>query len=552
MPSADQPWLALYPASWLSRPPLGAEHFVDALRTTSARYADQPAACYFDTTITWSELDARSDALAAALAGLGVERGDRVAVYLQNVPAYLVAVAAAWKCGAAVVPVNPMNRERELTLQLEDSGAVVLVCVRSAWPVAGPVVAASSTVRTVVTVDDRADQTRDDPRIFGTLPPSELPEGTLDLTTLVGEHAGRRPPDLTTAGADLAFLTYTSGTTGPPKAAMNTHRQVLYAAGLWRDCADVTADDAMLAVAPLFHITGLVAHLGLSFLSGATLVLTHRFDPGVMLDALRERRPTLATAAITAYVALMRAPGATREDFASLRQVFSGGAPVAPATADRFAELTGRRILPGYGLTETASATHLTPPGRTGPVDPDSGALSMGIPLPGIDAAVVDDAGTPVPPRTVGEIVLAGPSVVEGYWQRPAESAAALAGGRLATGDIGFMDEEGWFYVVDRKKDQINAGGYKVWPREVEDVLYEHPAVREAAVVGAPDEYRGETVVAFVSLSPGTSATPEELIAFARERMAAYKYPRRVEIRDELPKTVSGKILRRELRDATG
>jgi long-chain acyl-CoA synthetase len=304
----------------------------------------------------------------------------------------------------------------------------------------------------------------------------------------------------------------------------------------------------VLAVAPLFHITGLVAHLGLSFLRGASLALTHRFEPGVMLDALRERRPTVAIAAITAYGALMQAPGAAREDFASLRVVFSGGAPVAPATAQRFAELTGRPILPGYGLTETASATHLTPPGRTGPVDPDSGALSMGIPLPGIDAAVVDDAGTELPPRSAGEIVLAGPSVVEGYWQRPEESAAALAHGRLATGDIGFMDEQGWFYVVDRKKDQINAGGYKVWPREVEDVLYEHPAVREAAVVGAPDEYRGETVVAFVSLSPGARATPEELIAFARARMAAYKYPRRVEIREELPKTASGKILRRELR----
>jgi long-chain acyl-CoA synthetase len=551
MASADQPWLALYPEHWHHRPPLGAEHFVDVLRTTVARQGGRPAAHYFDTTLSWSELDARSEALAAALSGLGLGRGDRVAVYLQNVPAYLVAVAAAWKCGAAVVPVNPMNRERELTLQLTDSGAVVLVCLRSAWPVAGPVVAATSTLRAVVTVDDRADQTRNDPRILGTPPSSGPPDGTLDLATLVRDHAGRRPPDHPVDGGDLAFLTYTSGTTGPPKAAMNTHRQVLYAAGLWRDCAGVTEDDGVLAVAPLFHITGLVAHLGLSFLSGAPLVLTHRFEPGVMLDALRERRPTLAIAAITAYVALMQAPGATREDFASLREVFSGGAPVAPATANRFAELTGRRILPGYGLTETASATHLTPPGRTGPVDPDSGALSIGIPLPGIDAAVVDDAGAALPPRAVGEIVLAGPSVVEGYWQRPDESAAALAGGRLATGDIGFLDEEGWFYVVDRKKDQINAGGYKVWPREVEDVLYEHPAVREAAVVGAPDEYRGETVAAFVSLSPGASATPEELIAFARERLAAYKYPRRVEIRDELPKTVSGKILRRELRHRT-
>lgn len=300
---------------------------------------------------------------------------------------------------------------------------------------------------------------------------------------------------------------------------------------------------------PLFHVTGLVAIMTLSFLTGASVVLTYRFEPTFVLDALREHHATATTGAITAFVALANVPNCTRDDFRSLRVVISGGAPVAPAVAARFEHITGQHIHPGYGLSETASASHLTPLGRPSPVDPESGALSVGVPLPGIDAVILDEEGRELPPGQAGEIALSGPSVIEEYWQRPDETAQTIPDGYLRTGDIGFMDADGWFYIIDRKKDQINASGFKVWPREVEDVLYEHAAMQEVAVVGAPDEYRGETVVAFVSLRPGSSASPEELIAFAKDRLAAYKYPRRIEILDDLPKTVSGKILRRELRD---
>jgi long-chain acyl-CoA synthetase len=242
-------------------------------------------------------------------------------------------------------------------------------------------------------------------------------------------------------------------------------------------------------------------------------------------------------------------PGVGREDFASLRTIYSGGAPIAPAVTDSFEEKTGRYIHNIYGLTETNSPSHAVPLGRRAPVDPNSGALSVGVPVYNTVVRILGEDGAELPPGEVGEIVTSGPQVVPGYWGKPEATAESLPGGELRTGDVGFMDEQGWFYLVDRKKDMINAAGYKVWPREVEDVLYGHPAVREAAVVGVPDEYRGESVKAFVSLKPGSSVTPEEVIAFARERMAAYKYPRTVEIVEELPKTTTGKILRRELRD---
>ena len=241
-------------------------------------------------------------------------------------------------------------------------------------------------------------------------------------------------------------------------------------------------------------------------------------------------------------------PTAGDRDLSSFSKVYSGGAPIAPAMVEAWERQFGAYIHNIYGLTETTSPSHIVPRQRRAPVDPTSGALSVGIPIFNTIVRVVDERGEELPVGEIGEFETSGPQVVRGYWGKPEETAHALPGGALRTGDVGFMDEQGWFYVVDRKKDLINVAGYKVWPREVEDVLYEHPAVREAAVVGVPDEYRGETVKAFVSVKPGRETSPEELIAFCRERLAAYKYPRRVELLDELPKTPTGKILRRELR----
>lgn len=279
------------------------------------------------------------------------------------------------------------------------------------------------------------------------------------------------------------------------------------------------------------------------------LVLGYRFDPATIAELVERHKPVFTLASITIFIALMNEPEATRERMASLRKVYSGGAPIAPSVVDAYEERFGAEIRAAYGLTETTSPSHFGPLHARTPVDPKSGAFSIGLPIFNFDVRIIDEAGEDVPVSELGEIAMRGPAVVAGYWEQPEETAKAFPDGELRTGDIGFMDPEGWFYIVDRRKDQINASGFKIWPREVEDKIYEHPAVREVAVVGVPDDYRGETVKAFVSVKPGSELDPDELIAFCKERMAAYKYPRQVEVIDELPKTSSGKILRRELRD---
>ncbi|MBA3524337.1 MAG: AMP-binding protein, partial [Geodermatophilaceae bacterium] len=503
---------------------------------------------YFDGAMTMRDLDAQSDALAMGLLEHGFTAGDRLAVYLQNQPAFVVGLLAAWKAGGSAVAVNPMNKARELTYLLEDSGATALLCLDDLFDTVARGVLPGTKVTTVVTCSALDGQSRNDSRLLGDVVAARH-EGTLDLGALVADNAGRTPPAPTMAADDVAILTYTSGTTGVPKGAMNTHANIVFNAQTYRDWVGFRTEDSVLGVAPLFHITGLIGHVAVALLTPCPLVLTYRFHPAVMLDSIREHRPTFTVGAITAFIALAGAAGAEKEDFTSLRSVYSGGAPIAPAVADRLEAQTGFYIHNIYGLTETNSPSHAVPFGVRAPVDPHSGALSVGVPVFSTVVRILDDEGVELPAGEVGEIVTAGPQVVPGYWNKPDATASSLPGGELRTGDVGFMDDDGWFYLVDRKKDMINASGYKVWPREVEDVLYGHPAVREAAVVGVPDEYRGETVKAFVSLKPGTSATSEELVAYGKEQLAAYKYPREVVIIDELPKTVTGKILRRELRD---
>jgi long-chain acyl-CoA synthetase len=494
----QRPWLARYgpgqPAEIVPEHPSALGMFAATVR----RSPDAPAVQYRDATLTHGELDERAGAFAAALAARGVARGDRVALYLQNVPEFVIATLAAWKTGAIVVPINPMLKEREVRTLVEDCTPALLV-------------------------------------------------GEPELAEFANAVGGQPPPDPGLGPEDVAFLTYTSGTTGPPKGAMNTHGNVVFSSQTYRDWVGVTADDVILGVAPLFHITGLIAHMGVTLLTGASLVLSYRFDADVALELIERHGVTFTTGAITVFIALMNAGG--ERDTSTLRTIVSGGAPIPPATVEAFEERFGVYIHNIYGLTETTSPSHCVPIGTRAPVDPTSGALSVGVPVYGTVVRVVDEQGEELPVGEIGELVTSGPQVVPGYWGKPEESEHAIPGGRLHTGDVGFMNPDGWFYVVDRKKDQINASGFKVWPREVEDVLYEHPAVREAAVVGVPDAYRGETVKAFVSLRAGERADADELIAFCRERMAAYKYPRLVEFVDELPKTASGKVLRRVLRD---
>ena len=542
----ERPWVALY-----GDEPADIEiEFEDALamfRAGVERDPDGVALAYFDGRITRRELDELSDGLAAGLLASGFTPGDRLAVYLQNVPQFVVAMVGAWKAGGIMVSINPMSRKRELSYLLKDSGATVLVSLEALYDEVAREVVPDTDVRLVLTTSELEFQTRNDGRLFSGVTRQRY-EGTTDLVEFIEEHRRREVPPVRFGPDDVAFLTYTSGTTGVPKGAMNTHRNVTFTAQVYRDRVHAGRDGAIFGIAPLFHITGLIGHVAVSMLVPAPLVLAYRFEPQVVLDAFLEHRPAFTIGAITAFSALLNAPGFSKDHFASFTSVYSGGAAISPAAEKGFLTATGKQVHNAYGLTETTSPMTLTPFGAPSPVDPTSGALSVGAPAPNTIVRIQDDDGQDLPLGEVGEIVAEGPQVVAGYWGKPDETAANLPGGALKSGDVGFMSPEGWVFIVDRKKDMINASGYKVWPREVEDVLAEHPAVRESAVVGVPDENRGETVKAFVSLKPGASVTPEELIAHCKERMAAYKYPRSVELLDELPKTVTGKILRRELR----
>ncbi len=541
-----RPWLDRYETGQPADLDVERSTMIDLWHDSVRRAPDRDAIRYFDAALTVSELDEVATALAVALDERGVSRGDRVAVYLQNVPQFVITLLAVWKLGAVAVSVNPMNKHRELFTLLTDSGATALVCLEGLHDTARDVVGETD-VRLVITTSELEYQTRDDPRAFGEARRG-TPEGAEDMSELIERCRGRVLPTADVDADDVAILTYTSGTTGPPKGAMNTHRNVAFNARTYQRWCHVGEDDVVLGVAPLFHITGLIGHIAVALLNPCPLVLTHRFDTGVVAEAVAEHRASFTIGSITVFIALMNSSEVRPAQLSTLTGIYSGGAPIPPSTVQRFRERFGHYVHNVYGLTETNSPALGVPFGSHAPVDPRSGALSVGVPIYNTIARIVDNEGAELPVGEVGEIVASGPQVVPGYWGNPEETARAMPRGRLHTGDVGYMDDEGWFYLVDRKKDQINASGYKVWPREVEDVLYEHPAVREAAVVGAADPYRGETVRAFVSLRDGQHADQAELIEFCEQRMAAYKYPREVLVLDELPKTMTGKILRRELR----
>lgn len=503
---------------------------LDTFRRWALDAPHRPALAYFDTVLTYGEVDTASDALAVALAQGGFGLGDRAALHLQNVPQYVLALLAIWKLGGAAVPINPMLTPGEVVQLADDSTPRVLIALEELYTRELAAALDGGSVERVITTSALDWQNPTD-----------------GLHALIAEHRGRRPDHRVPVCTDLAVITYTSGTTGKPKGALNTHGNVATGGRSYREWFALGDGDSVLGIAPLFHVTGLAGHIAAAITAGGILVLCNRFRSDVVLDAVRRHRPTFTVGALTAFIALVES-GATREDLASLTKIASGGAPVAAGVLERFRDRFGAYVHNVYGMTETTSPVLAVPVGDEAPVDPQTGALSVGRPMPAVDVVVLDDEGQQLPPGRIGEFAVSGPQIVPGYWNQPDQTAAAFRDGRLLTGDVGYVDDAGWFYLVDRKKDMIVASGYKVWPREVEDVLYTHDAVREAAVVGQPDPYRGETVTAFVSLREGHIVDADGLIDFCRQRMAAYKYPRTVEIVDEIPKTGTGKIMRRVLR----
>lgn len=511
------------------------------------RAPEHPALAYFDTVSTAREVDEASDAIAAGLLDLGVHRGDRFGIYLQNVPQYALMFLALWKIGAVALILNPMYGGRELKVLLDDAEPVGLICDENDLETLAPTLAGSG-VTILISTSGLDFQARNDSRVF-TGTSRIAPRPPSDLLALIRRYRGRSVEAEPPSGDDLALLAYTSGTTGPPKGARISHANALATALDFGERAGIVDGDVVFAVAPLFHITGAMLDAAVALVRDCTLVFAHRFDPAVTLDAFVEHRVTYTIGSITVFNALSAAAGVTRAHFDSVKALYSGGAPIPPARVAAFEERFGHYIHNAYGMTETTAGVIAVPPGRRAPVDPVSGSLSVGLPLPRVTVRTLDPSGAPTSPGVAGELEISGPQVVSGYWRNPDASATTMPGGRLRTGDVAVVDPDGWVYLVDRLKDQINVSGYKVWPREVEDALYEHPDVFEVAVVGRPDDYQGESVVAFVSLRDRASVRVDDLLVFAKERLAAYKRPREIHVVDDLPKTQTGKIRRAALRD---
>jgi long-chain acyl-CoA synthetase len=517
---------------------------------TAARYPERVATIFQGARLRYRELQEQIDAFARGLHRLGIERGDRVALMLPNMPQFVVAFYGILKAGAVVVPTNPLYTQHELEHQLADAGACVIVTLDPFFPRVQAALPATQ-IRLAIVASIAAALPRHLRPLFSvkqlqagirTVPPG----GVVRRFERVLSGRGLSPPGGSTAD-ELAVLQYTGGTTGRAKGAMLSHRNLLanaLQAHAWH-AEEQDAEVTTLCAAPFFHVYGLTIGMNLSIASGATMLLVPRFIPGEVAKIAAKYRPELFPGVPTMYVALSNLAGFSARQFGSLRVCISGAAPLPPEVQRRFQDVSDVKLGEGYGLTEASPVTHCNP------IHGDCRLGTVGLPLPDTSAMVTDsETWEPLPAGAVGELTVSGPQVMAGYWNRPQETTDVLRGGWLRTGDLATVDADGYFRIVDRKKDLIIAGGYNVYPREVEDVLYAHPQVQEAAVIGVPDLYRGETVKAVIALHEGADTTAEEIIAYCRRELAAYKVPRIVEFKEELPKSLVGKVLRRELRSA--
>lgn len=502
----------------------------EMLDRTAGQHGEGTAVTFYQLRLTYSQLQGITRQAAAALSQSGVRKGDRVGIMLPNCPQYAGAFYGILRRGAIVVQVNPLYTEREIEYVLQDSGAEVLFVYADLYSKVRNL-AGYESLRKIIVVP------------FGPCN-IELAENAILWEDFLrsGAPVADEPID---PEEDIAVLQYTGGTTGRSKGAMLTHRNLV--ANVQQINAHtsepLTEQDKILAVIPFFHVYGMTCAMNLGILTGTNVIILPRFEPLEVLQTIKVHQPTYFPGVPTMYVALNSYPGAEQYGIDTIRICNSGSAPLPVELMHSFEKKTGASMLEGYGLSEASPTTHSTP--RKGVKKPGS----IGIPLPGTEARIVDHVtgGRTLPVGEAGELVIRGPQVMKGYWKMEEETSHAIRDGWLYTGDIARMDEDGYFYIIDRKKDLIIASGYNVYPREIEEVLYLHPSVQEAVVVGVPDEYRGETVKAFIVLKPGQTVTPEEIEGFCRQRLAAFKIPRLIEFRDSLPKTAVGKILRRIL-----
>ncbi|RFU63496.1 long-chain-fatty-acid--CoA ligase [Peribacillus glennii] len=528
-----KPWLSVYPESIASEIQIPEMTIPQVLQENAKKYPENTAITFYTKKISYRELSYAVNLFASGLQKNGVQKGDRVAIMLPNCPQYVIAYNGILTCGAIVTQVNPMSAPREIEYILGDSGAETIIVLDALYEKVKQV-QPNTSLKTIIVVS---------------LQPTEqdfAPDHTFD--GFLKEGNGQVTPVEIQPEHDVAVLQYTGGTTGRSKGAMLTHRNIMANVAqtneFFKDDVEF-GKERFLTIIPLFHVFGMTSAMNFALFTASNSIMLPRFELEEVLNTIKQEQPTIFPGVPTMYVAITNHPNAESYGINSIRSCNSGSAPMPLELMRGFESKTGAQILEGYGLSEASPVTHCNPPFA------ERKPGSVGIGLPNTDYKIVDLAtGTEeVPAGELGELIIRGPQVMKGYWNMPEETANTLRDGWLYTGDITKMDEDGYLYIVDRKKDMIIASGYNVYPRDVEEVIYEHPSVQEAVVIGVPDPYRGETVKAVVVLKAGKTATVEGIIAHCRQNMSAYKVPTSVEFREELPKTGVGKILRRALRE---
>ncbi len=544
---AEMPWIKAYPKDidWHARIEPKLLHGI--LEDTVARFADRPCADFLGKRYSYGEIGAMVDRAAAGLQAIGIGRDSRVGLFLPNTPYFLIFYYAVLKCGATVVNFNPLYAEREIAHQIEDSGTDLMVTLD------------------LKVLHDKMSRMLTDTRLnrlimcpmAGILP---FPKNHLFSLLKRGEIArfpdderhirfdalmakGDRPKPVDISPDDVAVLQYTGGTTGVPKGAMLTHMN-LYANAeqsyMWFPGVD-EGSERMMGVIPFFHVFAMTSVMNLSIRIGAEIIMLPRFELDMVLQTIDKKKPTVFPAVPTIYTAINGHPKRDKYDLTSIKACLSGGAPLPIDVKQTFERLTGCKLVEGYGLSESS------PVASCNPVDGVNKTGSIGLPLPGttIEIISLEDRDKVMPQGERGEVCISGPQVMKGYWEKPEETENTLVDGRLHTGDVGYMDEDGYIFIVDRIKDLILAGGYNIYPRNVEEAIYLHPAVDECIVAGIPDEYRGQTVKAYIKLNAGHEMTHDDLKAFLKDKLSPMEIPKLVEFRDELPKTLIGKLSRK-------
>ena len=553
----ERPWLASWPEGVpksIDYPEISVH---ELLRRAAKDFGNRPAITFYGKSLSYRDLDAAVDRFAAGLRAIGVRSGDRVSLVLPNTPHFVVAFFAVLRAGGIVVQTNPLYTPRELASLWTDAGVEIVIALDLFWHNVSKA-RANAPVKRIVVCDVGEFLRVPLRQLYPIKKRRDLKKQghwPLVIPKETGIHRfadlGRTPPgpapEMRANPDDVAVLQYTGGTTGTSKGAMLTNRNLIANAmqvAAWFSTGS-RGRDKLLGAIPLFHVYGLTAVMLFSVVVGIEVVLyPNPREIGAILKLINKTKPSLLPGVPTMYIGILRHPELAKYDLRSIRACISGAAPLPNEVRKQFEAATGGRLVEGYGLTEASPVTHC---------NPLKGVVKecIGIPFPDTDARVVDpdDPSRELAQGDVGELAVRGPQVMKGYWHQPEETATVLRDGWLLTGDLARMDEDGYFYIVDRKKDMILCSGYNVYPREVEEVLFMHPAVGEAAAIGVPDPYRGETVKAFVVLKAGKTATEADIIAFCKERLAPFKVPKAVEFATALPMSLVGKVLRRQLRE---